>query len=164
MTLISQHIERTTYCIIDCGKSICSCKPMPKTKQYETKKLKHNDLFTNYSSFMVLEGQLGLPGDVQKLYDLLHNKGLEIWSIEKIFEFPERIKAIPFLNPDVLIFQTTLMSRDKIDQIITYLEGVNWRPKEIWQLIRQDIPIVNSDKYDIFSFYVDEGQIILKKL
>lgn len=135
-------------------------------KRYEERIITNNELLLEYDSFMFLEGQTGLPDMVEECYKIIKMSGCEHWILENIFEHKDKIKAIPFLNPSVLIFQTTMMSRDKISHIIEYLENQNWKPKEIWQLINNDIPIVDSDRYNVFSFYPDEykGEIRLIKL
>lgn len=130
---------------------------------YEQRILTHNDFF-EYESFMFLEGQYGLPDMIDEIYGIISGKRLETWIIQDIFSKPERIKAIPYLNPSVIIFQTTMMSRDKIEKIIKYLESKKWSPKEIWQIVPNDRPIVDSDQYEVFSPYVLNGCVRLTKI
>jgi hypothetical protein len=133
-------------------------------EKYEEITLTRNDLFNRYESFMFIEGQQGLPDLVKDIYNVIYEKGLETWVLEKVFDNPERIKSIPYLNPSVIIFQTTMMSFDKIKDIVYYLQKNNYKPMEIWQIIRNDIPVVDSDEYNVFSPYVDNNQITLMKL
>lgn len=127
-------------------------------KKYETKVLTRNELCVDYKSFAILEGQTGLPASVQEAKDVLDYLGCEYWVLENLFEYPERIQAIPYLNPDVIIFQTTLMSKTEIDRFIKFLQSKKYKPKQIWQLIRNDIPLVDSDQYEVFSFYPDASK------
>lgn len=134
-------------------------------ERYDDKIVSRNNLFTDYESFMFLEGQTGLPDLVKEIHDHIRMyRPDSTWVVDDIFQKPDRIKAIPHLNPSVLIFQTTMMSCDKIDRIIEYLQSEKWSPKEIWQIIRDDIPIVDSDSYDVFAPSIYDGELTLMKL
>lgn len=128
------------------------------------KTLKNEDLFKNYESFLFLEGQTGLPEHVEELYNFLHSKKLEVWIIEDIFNKPERIKAIPFLNPSVVIFQTTWMNSDKIKDIIKFLEIGQYKPKEIWECLSSKRTNLDTKKYDVYDFFLEDDSIELQKI
>jgi hypothetical protein len=128
------------------------------------KTLTNRALFTEYESFLFLEGQTGLPDHVDELYDFLHSQKLEVWVIEDIFKKPERIRAIPFLNPSVIIFQTTWMNTDAIADIIKYLEANQYKPKEIWECLSSKRTNLDTEKYNVYDFYLEDGVIELEKI
>lgn len=128
------------------------------------KVLTTDQLLSKYRMFMILEGQLGLPDQIQEIKSVIDKSQAHCIVLEELFDYPSMVMAIPHINPDVIIFQTTLMNKDEIDKIVTYLESVNFKPKEIWQIIRGDIPIADAEKYNIYSPYVEDGKIHLVKL
>lgn len=134
--------------------------------KYEEKILTHNDLFTEYESFLFIEGQMGLPDMPQRLHEFLTDKNLTVWSVEEVFEKKDRIKAIPHLNPSVVIFQTTGLHIEQIKSIISYFESINWKPDEIWEFTTGMIPTVDSERYNVFDCLFDyyNKEIILTKL
>lgn len=127
--------------------------------------LDRNVMHTRYDSFMFLEGQCGLPRDIQEIQEFVQSIGIEHWVIENLFTNMDRIRAIPYLKPDVLVFETTLQSKREINAIIEYLQKADYKPKEIWQLTPDDIPIVDTLTYDIYSPYIGtDNRITLRKI
>lgn len=133
-------------------------------KNFQDKTVSGNDIIE--MSFVIVEGQLGLPDMIDKTHKFITENWGTVWVLEEVFEHKERIKAIPYLNPDVVIFQTTMMSYDIIKEFVFYLQDeAKWRPKEIWQIVRNDRLIVDSDIYDVFSIQeIVDNSIVLTKI
>lgn len=75
--------------------------------------------------FCLLEGGTGLNELEGHVYHRLVDKNFEVWSLENLYEKPERLASLQFLKPKTLIFGTTAVYQDKLNLLVDLAQSLD---------------------------------------
>lgn len=104
---------------------------------------------------MILEGGLGLNENEKYIYKKMVDVGIEVWSIEQLYKFPERLASINFLKPKTVIFGTTAVYRDNLNILFDLVDSLNLESieKVILTLATEDEYFVTKKLKDLKGYF-----------
>lgn len=113
---------------------------------------------------MLLEGGKGLNDLERSIYNYLVERRYEVFSLEDLYDKPERVVSIQFLKPKAIIFGTTGVYREDLGYIIEAMKITDLNSVEkvfltlgskdvLWRVLKEF-----KHKYPKIEFYdLSEG-------
>lgn len=135
----------------------------------------------DYAPFCFLEGGTGLNDVEEKLYQKIVDTRAECWSIEDLYDKPERIVALQFLKPKTIIFGTTgvyekelshlfkvaeVIDFDFVERLYLTLDTMRDAAKFIRPLLKKypNIKVFSVDFFDYWDFNIKEVTVSKRKV
>jgi len=79
----------------------------------------------DYEPFLFLEGGMGLNEIEDYIYKEMVSGSFECWSLEQLYEYPDRLRAIPFLKPKTIVFGTSGVYEEELSNLIRIIMSLD---------------------------------------
>lgn len=80
------------------------------------------------SPVVILEGGLGLPDTERDCKLYLQDRDIDLFVLDDLYNKPERILAIQYLKPKLIIFGSTCTYEDELKNVIELYKTINYVP------------------------------------